>query len=358
MEVLENLTGTHREIGCQRGEALRALIWEHVERMKYLGVQENPYFKPEEMIARFISETEHLQAAQKWAPHLLEEVRGISQGSNLPFNDIFAMCCLDELWRYSQALKGQLSLECSSMGCFREDGSPALLGQNLDTDSISKNLAVVLHIQGVDQPEAYIVCHASNLGWMGLNRTPLGVCVNTLNLKSSRDGLPVQFIAREILRKQSLSEAVDFLTKIKQGAAQNFMIGDATQVVDFERSANRCVQYIPYEGARRVYHTNHPLVNDDLLPLYPVVYQNSIDRFKYLEYRLKDPSKLVTLENIKGILRSHYGPICSHNSRQPGMTSTCVSVIYSLSVPPELYIAEGNPCQTDYQRFTFQDVQG
>ena len=245
-------------------------------------------------------------------------------------------------------------MACSSLGCFREANSPALLGQNLDTENSSKNMAVVLHIKGPEQPEAYIVCQASNLGWMGVNRTPLGVCVNTLNLKSNRDGLPVQFIAREILRKNSLDQAVDFLKDVKQGAAQNFMVGDDERIVDFEGSAKGVAQYNPYEGARRIYHTNHPLVSDDHIPNYPVFYQNSLDRFRYLEFRLKDQSKPITLENFKGILRSHSGPICKHSNNDPKSSSTWVSVIYSLSNPPELYVTDGNPCDRDYLRFSFE----
>ena len=355
MEILDNLTGTSKEIGRRRGEAHRSLIWEHIERVKYLGIAANPSINPDEAISHFVSDTGYLKAAEKWTPQLLDEVKGISEGSNIPFNLVFAMSCLDELWRYSQSFARQPIYACSSLGCFREGSTPALLGQNLDTDYISKNLAIVLHTRGVDQPEAYIVCHASNLGWLGLNRSPLGVCVNTLHLKSNRDGLPVQFVAREILRKRSLSEAIDFLTLVRLGAAQNFMIGDAEQVVDFEGSAKGVVQYIPYEGARRVYHTNHPFVNDDYIPRYPVYFQNSLDRFNYLEYRLKDPAKPIDLENIKGILRSHSGPICKHGDHTPGPASTWVSVIYSLSTPPELYVAEGNPCDREYIKFSFRD---
>ncbi|MGZ6347144.1 MAG: C45 family autoproteolytic acyltransferase/hydrolase [Anaerolineales bacterium] len=355
MEMTETLVGTNLEIGRQRGEALRPLVWEHVERMKYLAVESNPSQGIKDIFDRFITGTGHLQAAEKWAPQLLDEVKGISQGSNVQFNDIFAMCCLDELWCYSQAQSGKSTLACSSVGCFREEYSPALLGQNLDTDNISKNLAVVLHIKGVDQPETFIVCHVSNLGWLGLNRTPLGVCVNTLHLKSNRNGLPIQFMAREILRKRSLVEATDFLSHTQQGAAQNFMIGNAEKVVDFEGSARGVVQYIPFEGARRLYHTNHPLGNNDYIPMYPVIYPNTLDRFKYLEYRLKDQSQPITIENIKGILCSHSGPICVHSNNQAGASSTWVSVIYSLSTPPELYVAKGNPCDVGYTRYTFQD---
>lgn len=41
------------------------------------------------------------------------------------------------------------------------------------------------------------------------------------------------------------------------------MIGDSERALAFECSANKVVQFVPYDGARRVYHTNHAMVNDD-----------------------------------------------------------------------------------------------
>lgn len=353
MTRILKLTGTALERGRMRGEELRALIHEQIERMKYLAYQANSALNPGDFIQKFVNETGHLQAAEKWTPELLDEVKGISQGAGVNFHEIFVMSCLDEIWRYSQSLEGEATFACSSLGCFKEEYSPALLGQNLDTDYFSKNLGMVFHIQGEDQPEAFVISHAASLGWMGLNRTPLGVCVNTVSLKSNRNGLPVQFIAREIIRKNSLAEAVDFLSSIQPGAAQNFMIGDAEKVVDFEGSASGFVEYVPYEGARRIYHTNHPFANFEFIPNYPVIYPNSLDRYKYLDYRLKDPSKPITIDNIKGILSSHSGPICRHSDHKPDSMATWVSVVYSLSVPPELHVAFGNPCDHEYECFSF-----
>ena len=41
MEISERLVGTHREIGRQRGEIFKPIIWEHVERLKYLAAGTN-----------------------------------------------------------------------------------------------------------------------------------------------------------------------------------------------------------------------------------------------------------------------------------------------------------------------------
>ena len=111
--------------------------------------------------------------------------------------------------------------------------------------------------------------------------------------------------------------------------------------------------------------------NDDVIPNFSLpdfIEKNSKDRFKYIEYRLKDPSKIINIENIKQIFSSHIGPICQHEisktvkvfgksyvSLTPLLNSmaTCVSVIYKLSKPPELYITVGNPCSNEYERFAF-----
>jgi isopenicillin-N N-acyltransferase-like protein len=179
------------------------------------------------------------------------------------------------------------------------------------------------------------------------------VCVNTIHLKSSRDGLPLQFVIRGINSRRTLEEAIDFVRAIKVGAAQNLMIGNAERVVDLECSANKVVEYRPFEDARRVYHTNHHLVNDDVITGYPTITGSSLDRLKYLMYRLGDSAKPITVDNVKGILSSHLSSICYHGEYSATAVNTWVSVVYSLSTPPELHLAIGNPCANDYERFTF-----
>jgi isopenicillin-N N-acyltransferase-like protein len=227
------------------------------------------------------------------------------------------------------------------------------MGQNLDTAEIAQGLVTLLRVRSESAPEALIVAQPGSLGSIGLNRSPLGVCVNTINLKSNRNGLPLQFISRALLEKDSLSEAVRFLHEIVPGAAQNFMVGDSEQVLDFELSGNKVVPFTPHAGARRVWHTNHHLANDDIIPDYFPIAPDSLERYRYFEFRLGDPAKPIRLENVQGILRSHLAPICYHGWGKPETTRTWVSVIYELADSPALYLALGNPCEHDYQRFDF-----
>ncbi len=349
------LEGSPRERGRKRGAALKSLIWEHLERLKYSALLASPGADPNALLDRFMQETGHVAAAEKWTPHLLDEVRGIGEGAGIGFEQAFLLSSLDEIMRYAQSLQG-LQTQCTSLGCWRDGDTPALLGQNLDTTIHSRNAEVVLHITEPDGRQKFVVTMVGSLGAMGLSDAPLGVCVNTINLKSARDGLPLQFIVRGMLDQPSLDDAVAFLKSVKVGAAQNYMIGDAERVVDYEASANKVVQFIPFEDARRVYHSNHHLANDDIIPDSPTISQNSIDRFNYLKFRLDDPDKPITIENIKGILRSHLGPVCFHGEHGPNGGNTWVSVVYALAERPELHVAVGNPCETEYQKFTFESM--
>ncbi|MCP4536944.1 MAG: hypothetical protein GY832_07335, partial [Chloroflexi bacterium] len=312
----------------------------------------------EKTIGQFVGDTNFLAAAEKWTPHLLEEVRGIAQGAGVGFNAIFGLQLMDEGAWYLNPVQRDATQRCSSLGCDRDGDRPALLGQNLDWTNLFEGLAVLLHVK---YPQSSLEVLAPTIpgviGTCGLNNRSIGVCTNALwrALNSSVDGLPVNFIVRAVLEQDDLDGATNLLHNVQHASGENFMIGDAERVATFECSAHKVVRYVPYEGARSVYHTNHPLANDDLIfpSLQARAGGTSYERFRYLEYRLKDPYKIAGVETFKYILSSHQGPICVHHNHQAGEGYTFCSAIYVLSSFPELHLTVGPPCCNTYSRFTF-----
>lgn len=360
-KVLE-LEGSPRERGQIHGEEIKSMIWELTERWKsrFLVCWQ---LDPDKYIDKILEKTNFIKAVKKWAPHLLEEVEGIGEGADIDFNTIFALQLYDELvsyttW-YQKMVKKYVSEQCSALGCFKQDDVPALLAQNGDLASFFDGFQVLQHIKHPDSSlESYIMTYAGMIGLWGMSNQPLGIACNTLgSLNPSLDGLPVAFIMRAVLEQPNLNEAVKFINKIKHASGQNYIIGDSEKVVDYECSANKVVQYVPYKGARRVYHTNHPLVNDDLI--FPIPAPSGIGtthaRLDYLEYRMRDPSKKITMESIKNILSSHEGPVCVHNNFQPIGAITMASLIYVLSSSPELHLAPGPPCFTEWKTYKFRE---
>ncbi len=350
------LKGTPKERGQTHGETLETLIREILERYKY-HLRLNYRKDPDQLIDYFLSNTSFLSAVKKWTPHLLEEVEGIADGVGVDFREIFALqtAAHDEGWWFFQ--KSSTYENCSSLGCFKEENQPALLAQNLDLPNIFEGLEVLLRIKHEDLLESFVLSHAGFLGEFGMNNQPLGVCCNSLSshLNNSPKGLPFTFIIRSVLEQPDLEKAIEFINNINHASAQNYIISGSERVVCLECSANKTVQFEPYKDARRVYHTNHPLVNDDLIipPLKLMESSTSHDRFKYLENCLKDSSKKITINTIKNILSSHFGPLCVHQDHQPNSGYTFSSVICSLSSPPSLNITVGPPCLTEYERFEF-----
>jgi predicted choloylglycine hydrolase len=354
---LLDLVGTPYERGFVLGKTLRPMVIETVDRWKYrLGVQYR--MDADALIKQFLDNTNFIEAIDKRGSHLIDEVKGISDGAAIDFDTIFALQCMDEQWWWFPESTKQQEVGCSAIGYYRKGETSAFLAQNMDIPNIFQGLEVLLHIKHPEsQVESLVYTFAGMIALCGLNNQPLGICCNTLiTLNHSVDGYPVAFIVRSVLEQPNLEGAIKFIRKIKHASGQNYMIGDDYKVVSLECSANKVSQYVPYEGAHRVYHTNHPLVNDDLNIPSPQSNGKSTThaRFDYLEGRMKDSNISVDIDKIKYILSSHEGPVCVHSSNRPGGGFTFGSLIYRLSKPPELYLATGPPCSNKYQRFTFK----
>lgn len=366
------LDGTPRERGRIHGEALRIMIVEGIKRWKN-NLEKLMGMDADEHIEQFIQGTNFLSAINKWTPDLLEEVKGIGEGAGIDLNTTLAWQLLDEQWWHGlekgvarMATGGQ---ECSALGVYREGGGPPLLAQNMDLPDYYDGLQVLLHIKHPESDlQSFVFTIAGLIALNGMNNQAVGICCNTLmQLDHAPDGLPAAFVIRGVLGQMALADAVKFVHEIKHASGQNYLIGGPEGVVDFECSAHRVCQFVPCTGATRLCHTNHPIVNDDtgmhkdLLDRMPPAMLKLVDeappatqaRFAFLESQLMDPSRSITVETIKSILRSHEVPVCIDNGEQGGGYLTFGCLIMALSNRPELHLAPGRPCSTEFKTFKF-----
>lgn len=363
-----DLRGGPRERGRAHGEAVRARIDDTVRRWK-AGLAESLKMDADDYIARLLGETRFIQAAQKWTPHLLDEVRGIAEGALQPFDTMFARQLADEQWWHTRDL--QLGIEtpvgehCSALGVAHQAGSAPLIAQNLDVPRVYDGTQVVLRITYPEGFEALVYSWVGSLATNGVNNRGLAVCENTLmQLDHAIDGLPVDFVTRGIIESRTLAEAVDFIRRVRHASGQNYIIGSPEGIVDLECSANQVRDYTPYPGSTLVCHTNHPLINDDTGQFVAVLNRMPPDQRKVVEEAVNSKTRLasvkkrldavssVTVDVIKEILRSHDspdGPVCVHNDR--GFTSG--SMIMELCDSPAFHICFGPPCAGEYQKLRF-----
>jgi hypothetical protein len=360
------VSGSPRERGRIHGETLRYEIGEVMARTKD-GLQEASGLPADEYVDRFLAETNFLPAIERWTPDLLEEVRGIAEGADLPFREVYAYQLVDEQWIFTRQLREQRELagaeHCTALGAFDRPDGPPILAQNMDLPKYYDGAQVLLRVQdagsGVD---ALVLTVAGLIVTTGVNSRGVGCCCNTVSqLASSRDGLPVAFIVRHVLAQTSRADAERFVRSIHHASGQNYTIGDPGGIVSLECSATRVAAFAPLPS--RVYHTNHPVVNDDLEarpdggsasipdPITGRQRTNTEIRFEAAGAALHDAAE-VTVDTAKGILSNRESLVCAMRETEiPSFTFG--SVVMVLSAPPVMHLAPGPPAVTEYRTWAF-----
>ena len=369
------LTGTPRERGRIYGESAKPQITEIVEQWRHdLGNygQNSATAKPidtDAYLNAFLTETNYLSAIQKWTPNLLEEVKGLAEASGQPFETMLGMQLWDEEWIFG--LRRRLhrpTTKCTAFGLPNQHEGISYAGQNMDVGSWVDGKQVLLRVmphsdkaESVESPETLVFTVAGNIGLNGLNAGGLGITCNTLaQLNCSTQGLPVAFIVRAILEKQTLENAQRFLTAIKHASGQNYILSSPGDMRCFECCGTGVARYVPTEYQGRVFHSNHPLINTDICepPLTRSKRKNTEARLASICHRLGDISRLYDLDDIKAALAAHDDPDnpVSRNTNNEGSSIgyTAGSSIYEFSDKPRLHLAAGPPCETAFKLFEFK----
>ena len=371
------LEGTPWERGCIHGELLKGEIKKFWRGMDLVIFRTSKRDALDGLIKRFLNKTEYLKSAQKYVPDLLEEIKGIAEGAERNFEEVFAWQCLEELLWFFQITSKLYSqnnrAQCSVMGVFGQEFGPNILAQTCDNSVLFDGFQTLMRIKDNKTDfEAFMLTYPGMLGIYGLSKNGIGLCINSLAMimKKATKGLPIVLAARKILSQPNVDTAEKFVKEIKHPTGLAISFGDPNRIVCYEISPNMINQHIPYEGAKVIYHTNHPLVNEDIDQeemdaLMRVKSErekeaenlktDSMLRFRFLESQLKDTPASITVDKIKEILSSHdytdY-PICVHKGSK-GVIMTNFSLIMELSNSPKIHLTGGPPCISEFKTYTF-----
>ena len=362
------LNGNGYERGFQHGNQLKHEIAEIFTRWKE-NIVLNTKRNADSVIADFLKTTNFRPAIDRWTPGMMDEVKGIADGSGQKFDDVFSFQLVDEFWVYLDRLANMNKERCSGIGVPITSNHPACIAQNMDLENFMNGYQVLLHIIGTNtEPEQYLLTCAGLVVTTGMNEKGIGVCANTLmELQASEDGLPVAFVIRGILSKRNRDDVLSFIKTVKHASGQNYIIGIQDNVYDFEASANQIIRFHP-EGAHGdvIYHTNHALVNHDVKPWYSEYHtkvlageaksMNSELRFDALEKRLNKPVEEISSDIIKRTLRSkddEKNPVC-RAYKEGGSAFTFSSVLYTLTGRRSVQVTYGSPDKSEYQEHFFK----
>lgn len=338
--------GTPRERGLVHGEALRPLIADGLGRWM-ANLESTHGIDADSYLNEFISNSDHISAAERWTPDLLEEVRGIAAGSGQSFERIFAYNLMDEEWSYGEARRHGLPPGCTAI-CIRTKRGTTIVAQNMDLPSVHDGTQALLRIQPEQGPEVLAFTLAGYVGLMGANAAGIGMVVNNLSvLPSSSKGLPVAFVLRGILAQTTPREATDFVKRVPHSIGQHYAIGSQDGLVSLEAAANGVFADNPWNN--RLIHTNHPLVNDGVVgdPTRTYEASNTIARY---DRAVSRSSELTDVASVEQVLSDTTAPISCAPKRG---FMTFASMSAELTIPPRVRFAPGPPHLTPYENAEF-----
>ncbi|MDR7378915.1 hypothetical protein J2X19_003609 [Rhodoferax ferrireducens] len=201
-----------------------------------------------------------------FAPHYLEEMRGIAQGANVPFEDIVMVNARTEVLAKARAEKVQAVDAEPGDGCTgalilpeRSASGNLLHGQNWDWRAECVDTSIVLRVRNDDGPDFLTFVEAGGLARSGMNSA--GVSITANYLESDRDftqlGVPLSLIRRKVLEQTHFSLAMKAVATTPKSCSNNIMLGMAEGFgIDFECTTNEAFPIYP--GADQlIVHANH-----------------------------------------------------------------------------------------------------
>ena len=343
-----------RERGRQYGEAARPQIDASVA-----------YYRESFERTAGLTWEQILERAPRWnplveeyLPGILDEVRGIAEGSGRRTEEILALNG-----------RGELSLgdpfgdeECSSFALLPEasgDGH-VYCGQNWDWRADTLDTVVMLRIEQPPAPTIVMQAEAGQVGRQGANSAGIGLNANGLGARfGSRLGIPQPYIRRRILNSTGLDEALHAVFSSSQSLCTNLLITHRDGfAIDLETTPARHGWLYPKDGM--IVHANHfqSFVPEQLEETYRPFAPDSLYRVPRIERVLRRArsaaTPAATRATIAEALGDHFGypnSVCNHpdeHAHPLDRTITVASSIVDLS-GGEYWMAFGPPCENDYE---------
>lgn len=311
-----------------------------------------------ELIAHFAREIED------FAPHYLEEMRGIAAGADVPFEDIVMVNARTEVVAKARAEKKKAAELEPGDGCTgalilptRSANGNLIHGQNWDWRAECAETAIVLRVRNDNGPDILTFVEAGGLARSGLNSA--GVSITANYLESDRDfrqlGVPLSLIRRKVLEQQHFALAIKAVATTPKSCSNNIMIGMAAGFgVDFECTTDEAFPIYPGNDDLIV-HANH-WVSEVALGKLRDTGRASTPESAYRDWRVRrllNEKPQLTREDLKRALFDDFGsPYSVCRPPRPGSHDNLSATVAMVIMEPAAGLMEVAPLPALNQTFT------
>ncbi|MFL9924063.1 C45 family autoproteolytic acyltransferase/hydrolase [Herbaspirillum lusitanum] len=256
-----SVSGTPHERGVQYGqqaaERVRGSIGLYGQTLVRLGYSEQARNQLIDFFAKQIGD---------YAPHYIDEMRGIAKGANVDFADIVMINARTEVLAKARAEKVAAVDKEAGDGCTgalilpeRSASGNLIHGQNWDWRAECADTSIVLRVRNDNGPDFMTFVEAGGLARSGFNSA--GVSITANYLESDRDftqlGVPLSLIRRKVLEQDIFSLAMKAVATTPKSCSNNIMLGMAEGFgIDFECTTNEAFPLYPGDDGLIV-HANH-----------------------------------------------------------------------------------------------------
>ncbi|MGB7873776.1 MAG: C45 family peptidase [Anaerolineales bacterium] len=327
--------GTHREVGQQIGQACQIGIQNTLAGLRddlpagvtWVGVLQQS--------ARY------LEFSRQVYPKYVEELEGIAEGANAPFEEVFLTMC-EELWE-AAAWRG--CTDMAARGRATKDGS-TLIAHTNDLPSRAEEHLVLLKVQAGDEPEFLGISSGGVAISAGFNAASISLTGNQLDNNDIRPGVPRLLVVRALLASRHMSEAMEHCLLPQRASSYNNVLADASgEVYSMEGSATDCEPiYIEDDILAHANHYVSPSMRKFEADRNNI--GNSVFRHNRAMRLLRENYSQLTPELLRKLLGDHAGyptSICKHGTE----TVTVFSIVIQIE-NLRAWIGRGRACETEY----------
>lgn len=340
--------GNHQTLGQQHGEQCRTQLRGLLE---YLGATLK--LSRPQMHARAMR---FLPLFERHCPHLVEEVRGLAAGADVPFAEALAVQLRGEIGPIAD--EACTTFVISARGAA---GRQILIGQNSDMDPEIEELGYVLRLEPEGKPAILMWTFGGMLGYHGLNSAGVAHFANALGGGPAwKFGLSHYPIKRMMLEKTSIAQVCGLLRETPACSSGNYVLCDGSgRIADIELTPDGFA-LLEDQGDGFIAHSNHFLCQPHACAANNAVsVPDSFPRLERMRRLLAERFGNLTVDDMKRFLADHDGQptsICRHPHSGPDHPSVSArgKTVASLIAEPAtgtLHVSRGNPCLGEYETY-------
>jgi isopenicillin-N N-acyltransferase like protein len=348
---LIKVSGSHRDIGRQIGQAVPRQIRQSVENGRKLlaDAYENLELTWD---GAQIQARKYLPFAQERYPQYVDEIMGMAEGASVSFEDLVVLNAMEAVT--TDALHLTRCTSFAVNGLRTADGH-VLIGHNEDWVPEDEDGVYVIHATPDDEPPFLAMNYGGLLPNIGFNVHGIAQFCDSVYPSDSRIGIPRVVVSRAVLAAKTPADAISSMLAPHRAAGYNhLLVHESGELYNVEVSARRFAIIYGNEGS--VVHTNHYL-SEIMQEVEESPDELISSRVRY--FRAKRLLKQVPRHSIKtlqSILKDHVNysnSICNHAIEMDDpldREKTINSMVLDLTAR-ELHIAWGNPCENPYHTY-------